>query len=266
MNPENRKEIPLWSSRAPLAIENDTEHLPTITPYYPSTWKFNRKAVVILPGGAYAHLADHEGRGYAEYLASRGYCCFVVKYRLGSNGYHHPAELADAARGIRFVRALAPELGIRPDGIGVMGSSAGGHLAALLGNCHSEALYEEGEDRTVSSRPDWTILCYPVITFDPPFGNVYSGEMLMGTQTPAPELLAPLSCEKGVTADTPPAFIWHTGEDGAVPVENSLMYAAALRKNGVPFELHIYEKGPHGTGLFDGHPWAEEAVRWMERF
>ena len=143
MNPENRKEIPLWSSRAPLAIENDTDHLPTITPYYPSAWKFNCKAVVILPGGAYAHLADHEGRGYAEYLASRGYCCFVVKYRLGSNGYHHPAELADAARGIRFVRALAPELGIRPDGIGVMGSSAGGHLAALLGNCYSEALYEE---------------------------------------------------------------------------------------------------------------------------
>ena len=163
MNPENRKEIPLWSSRAPLAIENDTDHLPTITPYYPSAWKFNCKAVVILPGGAYAHLADHEGRGYAEYLASRGYCCFVVKYRLGSNGYHHPAELADAARGIRFVRALAPELGIRPDGIGVMGSSAGGHLAALLGNCYSEALYEEGEDRTVSSRPDWMILCYPVI-------------------------------------------------------------------------------------------------------
>ena len=94
MNLENRKEIPLWNGRAPLAIENDTEYLPTITPYMPSAWKFNHKAVIIFPGGAYSHLADHEGRGYAEYLASKGYCCFVVKYRLGSNGYHHPAELS----------------------------------------------------------------------------------------------------------------------------------------------------------------------------
>ena len=266
MNLENRKEIPLWNGEVPLALENDTEHLPTVTPYFPAVWKRNGKAVVIFPGGAYAHLADHEGRGYAEFLASKGYCCFVVKYRLGSNGYHHPAELADAARGVRFVRSLAAELGIRPNAIGVMGSSAGGHLAAHLGNCYSEALYAGDEDKAVSSRPDWMLLCYPVITFEPPFANVYSGEMLMGTKTPDPELAARLSCENTVTGNTPPAFIWHTGEDNAVPVENSLMYAAALRKNGVPFELHIYEKGPHGTGLFEGHPWAEEAVRWMEQF
>ena len=265
MNLENRKEIPLWNGCAPLAIENDTEHLPTITPYMPSAWKFNHKAVIIFPGGAYSHLADHEGRGYAEYLASKGYCCFVVKYRLGSNGYHHTAELSDAARSVRFVRTLAPELGIRPDRIGVMGSSAGGHLAASLGNLYEQGLFEDGEDRNVSSRPDWMLLCYPVITFEPPFANSYSGEMLMGTKTPAPELARLLSCEQNVTKNTPPAFIWHTYEDNAVPVENSLMYAAALRRNGIPFELHIYEKGAHGTGLFDGHPWAEEAVRWMDK-
>ena len=266
MNLEDRKEIPLWSSDVPLAIENDTEHLPTITPYFPNVWKFNRRAVVIFPGGAYAHLADHEGKGYAEYFSQQGYWCFVVKYRLGTNGYHHPAEISDAARGVRFVRALASELGIRSNAVGVMGSSAGGHLAAHLGNCCEEALYASDEDKSISSRPDWMILCYPVITFELPFANVYSGEMLMGTKTPDPEQVARLSCEKTVTKHTPPAFIWHTVEDQGVPVENSLMYAAALQKNAIPFELHIYEKGPHGTGLFNGHPWAGEAIRWMEQF
>lgn len=263
MNMEHGVPFPLWNGKAPLAHGSAESDCPTLTPYLPAAWKANQKAVIIFPGGAYAHLADHEGRGYAEYLSGKGYLCFVLKYRLGSNGYHHPAELSDAARAVRRVRSEAKSLGIRGDRIGVMGSSAGGHLAASLGNLFAESLYEEGEDKTVSSRPDWTILCYPVITFEPPFSNAYSGQMLMG-EKPSAELVTHLSCDRTVSKDTPPSFIWHTFEDNAVPVENSLMYASALRRSGIPFELHIYEKGPHGKGLFNGHPWAEECVRWMD--
>ena len=264
---ENGTEIPLWPSVPPFCKGDQPGiDLPTITPYFPPVWKANRKAVVIFPGGGYGHLAEHEGRGYAEYLAQQGYHCFVVKYRLGEK-YHHPAELSDAARGVRMVRAAAGELGLRSDCIGVMGSSAGGHLAATLGTLSDQAAKteDEGETAAVSSRPDWMILCYPVITADQEFCNVYSFNYLLGADAPE-AVRQELSLEKRVSAQTPPAFLWHTMEDGAVPVENSMMFAQALRKAGVPFELHIYQKGPHGRGLFSGHPWAEECVRWMNTF
>ena len=262
---ENGKEIPLWAGMNPPVEEGDTAQEPTITPYFPPVWKASRRAVVIFPGGGYFDLAEHEGKGYAEYFADKGYCCFVVKYRLGSQGYHHPAELSDAARAVRLVRTHADELGISPDRIGVMGSSAGAHLAATLGNLYEQALYAADEDKTVSSRPDWLVLCYPVITFLDPFANTGSRCRLMG-DNPAPGLAEQLSCELSVTEKTPPSFIWHTWEDQGVLMENSLMYASALRKAGIRFELHIYEKGPHGIGLGNGHPWAEECIRWMDTF
>ena len=129
---ENGKEIPLWDGNPVMGHGNQTGiDIPTITAYFPPVWNANGKAIIIYPGGAYSHLAEHEGRGYAEYFAGKGFHCFVVKYRLGADKkYYHPAELADGARGVRLVRSAAGELGIRPDCIGVMGSSAGGHLAA----------------------------------------------------------------------------------------------------------------------------------------
>ncbi len=264
---ENKKTIPLWPAVPPLSRGTAECDIPTITPYFPPVWKACGKAIIVYPGGAYSHLADHEGRGYAEYFAEQGYHCFVVKYRLGSSQYRHPAELSDAARAVRFVRSLASELKIRPECIGVMGSSAGGHLAATVGSLFAQGLIGEGEGEaaSVSSRPSWTVLCYPVITADPRFSNKYSFEMLVGPGC-KPEEVGPLSLETSVTPDTSPSFIWHTMEDTSVPIENSLFYVNALRKNGVRFELHIYERGGHGTGLFQGHPWAEECVRWLNTF
>lgn len=264
---ENRKTIPLWPAVPPLSRGNAENDIPTITPYFPPVWKACGKAIIVYPGGAYSHLAEHEGKGYAEYFAEQGYHCFVVKYRLGSSQYRHPAELSDAARAVRFVRSLASELNIRPECIGVMGSSAGGHLAATVGSLFAQGLIGEGEGEaaSVSSRPSWTVLCYPVITADPRFINRGSFATLLGPEF-KPEDAASLSMENVVTPDTSPSFIWHTMEDAAVAVENSLFYAGALRKNGVRFELHIYERGGHGTGLFQGHPWAEECVRWLNTF
>lgn len=259
--------IPLWPSVPPLSRGAEPRiDLPTITPYLPPAWKACGKAVVIFPGGGYNHLAEHEGRSYAEYFAARGYHCFVVKYRLAPP-YRHPAPLADAARGVRLVRAAAKELGIRSDCVGVMGSSAGGHLAGSLGNLFARALVapDEDEEGKVSSRPDWLVLCYPVITTHPEFCHQGSFLNLLGREITAAEAQL-LSLEKSVTSQTPPSFIWHTLEDAVVPCENSMLFANALRQAGVPFELHIYQRGAHGKGLFSGHPWAEECTRWMNTF
>ena len=262
---EDKKEIPLWPSVPVLSRgdEQESDH-PTITAYFPPAWKACRKAIVIYPGGGYSHLAEHEGRGYAEYFSEQGFHCFVVKYRLGPK-YHHPAELSDGARGVRLVRSAAAELGIRPDRIGVMGSSAGGHLAASVCNLHEQGLKadDEGSAGSVSSRPDFAVLCYSVITADLSFSHKGSFRTLLGEESCTEENLKTLSLENCVTEQTPPTFLWHTMEDKSVPCENSLRYASALRRASVPFELHIYEKGRHGRGLFQGHPWAEECVRWL---
>ena len=264
-----QQEIPLWPAMPPLSRGDEkAEELPTLTLYRPPVWKSNRKAIVICPGGGYYALAQHEGKGYAEYFAEAGFHCFVLKYRLGSNHYHHPAELSDAARAIRLVRSAAEELGLRRECIGIMGSSAGGHLAASLGNLYKQALTlpEEGETARISSRPDWTVLCYPVISADPAFTHKGSFTMLTGSDMPPEELLNDLSLERSVHNDTPPVFLWHTVGDTGVPCENSIVFAGALRKYKIPFELHIYEKGGHGAGLFAGHPWAEECIRWINTF
>ena len=267
---KNLEEIPLWPGVPPLSKGNEQGiDIPTITPYFPPVWKALGKAIVIYPGGGYSQLAEHEGKGYAEYFAAAGYHCFVVKHRLGADkGYHHPAELYDGARGVRMVRAAADELGFRPDCIGVMGSSAGGHLAATVCNLHGQAKTspDEGTAAELSSRPDFAVLCYAVITSDPRYSNRPSFRNLLGEADYTDEKCAALSQELLVSAQTPPTFLWHTMQDKGVPCENSILYAEALRKAGVPFELHIYEKGPHGQGLFKGHPWAEECVRWLTRF
>jgi acetyl esterase/lipase len=198
--------------------------------------------LLFFPVGGYGGLAAHEGEGYARFLAEAGIAAFVVKYRLGSAGNRHPAMLEDALSAVAVVRSRASEFGVDPGKIGVMGSSAGGHLTAhtLVGWPH----YASG----VSLRPDFGILCYPVILSDGPYAHKGSMRNLAGEAISA-GLLEALSCERHVTAQTPPCFLWHTGEDAAVPLENSLAFATALRAHQVPFELHVYNKGRHGLGL-----------------
>lgn len=212
---------------------------------------------MILPGGGYGDLAEHEGKGYAEYFSKAGIACFVVSYRLGSQGFRHPAMLEDALAAIYTIRSAAREYHVEPHHLGIMGSSAGGHLAA-----HTLVAWNQYKS-DISLRPDFGILCYPVVTSQGPYAH--TGSMLnLAGDSASPELLNELSCDKQVSAETPPCFLWHTGEDTGVPLENSILFASALRRHGVPFELHLYHKGEHGLGLGAPFDWAPECLRWMD--
>ena len=262
--------FPLWPNGAPGAFGTGEADIPTLTPYLPEPGTANGAAIVICPGGGYNHLANHEGEGYARWFAAQGVTAFVLKYRLGSNGYRAPIPLWDAARAVRTVRHRAPEWGLDPARIAIIGSSAGGHLASML-----LTRYDGGNPRAddpierVSSRPDLGILCYPVISLaDHP--HVGSRNRLLG-EAPTQEELETWSSERHVTPDTPPCFIWHTAEDASVSVANSLAFAAALQKAGVPFDLHVYTHGRHGLGLGRHqndpdrpHPWSEACRYWLE--
>lgn len=238
----------LWPDGAPGALGTEDIDKPTLTPYLVPAGRGTGTAVVVCPGGGYQHLAmDHEGEQVARWLNSLGVAAFVLKYRLGPK-YHHPVELGDAQRAIRTVRARAAELRIAPDRVGIMGFSAGGHLASTAGT-HFDAGKDASADpiERMSSRPDFLILGYPVISFGT-YAHKGSLHMLLG-DNPDPKLVENLSNELQVTAQTPPTFLFHTTEDRTVPVENSILFYMALRKAGVPAEMHIYEKGPHGVGL-----------------
>lgn len=265
---EMQTPVPLWPGGAPGALGNSTNDIPTITPYLCES-NATGAAMVICPGGGYQHLAPHEGNDYALWLNQHGVTCFVLKYRLGSNGYCHPAMLNDAARAVRWVRAHADEYKIDAHRVGIMGSSAGGHLASTLlthfddGDVNAADMVERQ-----SSRPDLGILCYAVISLGE-FAHKGSRNSLLGTNAP-PDLVKLLSNELQVTTNTPPCFLWTTFEDKAVPMENTLLFAGALRKNHVPFDLHVYQKGPHGMGLKDKppfanpHPWAADCLFWLK--
>ncbi|HZR27672.1 MAG TPA: alpha/beta hydrolase [Terriglobales bacterium] len=239
----------LWENGAPGALGNDDADKPTLTIYLPFGRDAVGTAVVVAPGGSYLHLAsNHEGRQVANWLNSLGIAAFVLKYRLGPR-YHHPIELGDAQRAIRLVRARAAEFGISPSRVGMMGFSAGGHLTATAAT-HFDAGDSAAPDPIdrVSSRPDFAILGYPVITMVEPYVHHTSQRMLLG-DNPDAKLQQALSDELQVTPQTPPTFLFSTSEDATVPVENSVMFYSALHKAGVPAELHIFEKGPHGVGL-----------------
>lgn len=237
----------LWPQGAPGALGKEPADVPTLTPYLVPKERATGAAVVICPGGGYGHLADHEGRPVAEWLNSVGVTVFVLKYRLGPR-YHHPSMLQDAARAIRTVRARAAEWGLDPERVGILGFSAGGHLASTAGT-HFDVGKSDATDpvERVSSRPSVMILIYPVITLREKT-HAGSKRNLLG-ENPTPELVALLSNEEQVTKETPPTFLVHTLTDTAVPVENTLMFVNALRKAGVSFELHLYERGSHGFGL-----------------
>ena len=255
----------LWPGGAPEAVGNEPVDIPTLTPYLPSKEKATGAAIIVCPGGGYQHLADHEGRPVAEWLNSIGITAFVLKYRLGPR-YHHPAPLQDAARAIRTVRARAAEWNVDPERIGILGFSAGGHLASTAGT-HFDSGKPDAPDliERVSSRPNLMILIYPVITMKQQT-HAGSKNNLLGPNPP-PDLVTLLSNEEQVTKETPPAFLVHTSTDTSVPVENSLMFAMALRKAGVPFEFHLYERGPHGFGLGLKDPvlatWPGRCADWL---
>ena len=262
--------FPLWPEGAPGALGTNAKDIPTLTPYFADPEKAAGSAMVVCPGGGYAGLAKHEGDHYARFLNEQGVTAFVLTYRLGSAGYRHPAMLQDAARAVRTVRAKAAEWKLDPSRIGIMGSSAGGHLASTL-LTHFDAGKPPSTDpiERESSRPDLGVLCYPVITMGQ-YAHAGSRLNLLG-KNPFHQQMDELSNELHVTKATPPTFLWHTDEDKGVVVENSLLLAQALRKADVPFELHIFQKGGHGLGLgsrdYDPskwHPWTRDLVAWLK--
>lgn len=268
---ETQTPIPLWPGGAPGALGSTSNDIPTITPYLAPATNATGAALVICPGGGYAGLAAHEGHDYALWLNQHGVTCFVLKYRLGSHGYHYPAEFEDGTRAMRWVRAHAADYKIDPHRVGIMGSSAGGHLASMV-LTHFDLGHTNLPDpvERQSSRPDIGILCYPVITMGE-FTHWGSRVNLLG-RNPSPEMVQFLSSQLQVTTNTPPCFVWGTDADRTVPIENEMMFAEALRKNHVPFALHIYEKGGHGMGLGDRtppflhpHPWTADLLYWLKQ-
>lgn len=259
--------IVLWPDGAPGAVGHDSVDVPTLTPYRPASPAATGTGVVILPGGGYQHLAmDHEGRQVAEFFNHLGITAFVLKYRLGPR-YHHPAMIQDAQRAIRYVRTHASEYGLRPDRIGIMGFSAGGHLATTAAT-HFDSGRSESTDPIdrESSRPDFLIAGYPVVSLVESWTHEGSRDHLLGDDQ-TPQRLAELSNERQVTEATPPTFLFHTDADAAVPAENSVMFYLALRRAGVPAELHIYEQGRHGVGLATEDPvlssWPDRLADWL---
>lgn len=259
--------IRLWDGDVPGAKGQRAQDIPTLTPFAADPAKRNGATMLILPGGGYGNLAEHEGTGYAQFFTAHGITAYVLKYRLGSNGYRHPIMLNDAARALRLLRAFARRDGLDPNRIGVIGSSAGGHLASTL-----LTLFKPGDSNAIdpvereSARPDLGILCYPVISLGE-FAHAGSRRNLLGDNPPA-DLVQQLSTELQVTKNTPPVFIWHTVEDKSVPVENALLFASALRRANVPFSLHIYELGAHGLGFGrperPAPPWADQLLHWFK--
>ena len=258
----------LWPDGAPGALGTEDVDKPTLTPYPAKGPGVVPTGVIVCPGGGYRNLSMvKEGSDVAVWLNHLGISAFVLKYRLGPK-YHHPAELMDAQHAIRYVRAHASEYNIKPDRIGIWGFSAGGHIASAAGT-HFDEGNKSASDALdqQSSRPDFMILAYPVITFHDPLAHVGSRVNLLG-ESVEPSLVDQLSNETQVTAKTPPTFLFHTTEDKTVPVENSIMFYSALRKAGVPAELHVYLKGAHGVGLAPFDPvlrtWPDRLADWMK--
>ncbi|MCG2583934.1 alpha/beta hydrolase [Massilia sp. TS11] len=269
--------LPLWPEGVPNAkpelgperwdqgrVANISE--PTLSVYPAGVDRPSGTAVIICPGGGYTRLSvEREGNQYAQWLSSLGITAFVLKYRQAEFG--HPAPLQDILRAVRMVRAEAAKYGIKPDRIGVIGSSAGGHLAATAGT-----LFDLPEGKTghpldnVSGRPDFLMLLYPVITMEPPAVHAGSRKSLIGSH-PTPELVRLMSVDKQVNEKTPPTLLIHTQADQAVPVENSILFYQALTRHHVPAEMYLFEKGGHGMGMKAGlgtsSDWTRRAEEWL---
>ncbi len=271
------KEIPLWPEGVPNAKPNlgaetleegriGRVSVPTLTWRAPTATKPNGTAVVICPGGGYGSLSlDFEGTQYARWLSSLGVTTFVLKYRLRDFG--HPAPLQDVLRAVRLVRSRAAEFDINPTRIGVIGSSAGGHLAACAGTLFGHAAGRTGATLDATdARPDFLVLLYPVISMVGPAAHTGSRRALLGPDA-SDELIRLMSPELHVTTRTPPALLIHTQADDVVPIENSILFFQALTRAGVPAEFHAFERGPHGIGMTAGHGtasnWTKRTEEWL---
>lgn len=261
--------IPLWADGAPGTPATKPADEPALFLYRPAEGAANGTAIVVCPGGGYAHLAmDHEGKQIAEWFNSMGVTAFVLQYRHNGSGHQHPVPMMDGQRAMRTVRARAAEWGIDPAKIGVIGFSAGGHLASTLGT-HFDAGQTSDVDpiERVGSRPDFMILCYPVISMTARYTHAGSRENLLG-KLPGSNLARKMSNELQVTSRTPPTFIWSTDADDVVPVENSVAFYQAMKRAGVPGELHVFQNGPHGLGLARDVPgtaaWPDLCRNWLE--
>jgi acetyl esterase/lipase len=261
--------IQLWEKGAPGTPPTKPADEPVVFMSRPAANKATSTAVIILPGGGYGGLAmDHEGTQIAEWLNGMGITAFILKYRMHGTGHQHPVPMMDGQRAIRTVRSRAAEWNVDPKRIGVMGFSAGGHLASTLGT-HFDAGADDNADpiERVSSRPDFLILCYPVISLTANFTHGGSLRNLLG-ESPDNALLQNLSNEMQVTPQTPPTFIFQTTEDKGVPAENCIAFYLALHKAGVPAEMHIFQSGKHGLGLAKDVPgtnkWPELCHEWLK--
>ena len=249
--------VPLWPDGVPLQLAKDGwEHNPSLQWFLAPETNRTRVAIVVYPGGGYSALADEkEGVRIARWLNAHGITAVVCRYRLGSAGYHHPVEMQDGLQAVRQVRKRAGALGV--DKVGVIGFSAGGHLASTV------LTHFEGPE----TRPDFGILAYPVVQMGTRFTHWGSQNCLLGPRRDEQEVQVYLSNERMVSPETPPVFIFHTDEDTGVPVENSLAFYRACRNNGVPAEMHVFAKGPHGLGLADGREdtgvWPDLCLTWL---
>ncbi len=258
-----------FGRRPRRALGSAPTDIPTLTPFWSDVG--GGSTMIVCPGGGYNVLAPHEGEIYARWLNSLGIHAFVLKYRLVKNGYHLPEILQDAARAVRVVRHGASAWQIDPKRIGIIGSSAGGHLSATLMTRFDAGKPDSNDPiEQVSSRPDLGVLCYAFIMLDrndkPDRQTRFLGEKFTAEDV---RLFAPAL---NVTSQSPPCFVWQTVEDTSVVPENAMVYADALRRAGVPFELHLYQKGRHGIGLGSKdlsdpaklHPWTRECANWLE--
>ena len=260
----------LWPGAAPGALGDADKDTPTLTPFWPDGDQATGAAVIVFPGGGYRSLAAHEGAPFAQWLASQGIAAFVLKYRLNPDGYKVPTIFLDGARAVRTVRSHAADWGLDPKRVGVIGSSAGGHLAAMCATQFDAGKTDPTDPiERASSRPDLAILCYGFILFDEP--NPDREERFLGPNG-TEEQKRFLSPRLNVRSDTPPCFLWQTGEDDKVPAENAFAFATALREKRIPFDLHIYKEGRHGIGIGakDGdpaklHPWTRDAAFWLKQ-
>ncbi len=264
---EEKEMVLLWEDGAPGAMGDTDKDIPAIILYPADQNTANGAAVVVCPGGGYGGLAmNHEGHDVARWLNSHGISAFILRYRVSP--YRHPIPLGDAQRAIRTVRSRADEWGVDPSRIGILGFSAGGHLTSS-----AATHFDHGDPNAsdpiehASCRPDFAVLVYPVITLtDERYTHVGSRNNLLGKDAD-PELMKLMSNELQVTKDTPPTFLMHTSNDTGVPAENSILFYLALRKAGVPAEMHIYEKGQHGFGLAPNDPelsnWPDRCIAWF---
>jgi acetyl esterase/lipase len=249
--------VELWDGRPPHALGTRPEDSPWLDVYLPEPGSATGGAMLILPGGAYTFLSPKSGEQYGRWLAGNGIAGLVVNFRLGSDGYRYPAVVADACEALALVRRRACEWDVDPGRVGVIGTSAGGHLASLL---LTGVAAEAGEDR-----PAVGVLCYSVISLHDPLGHEETRRNFLGDEADDLELRERFSGDRRVDDDTPPCFVWHTLTDEEVHPENSRRFVDALAEHGVPYELHLYEQGPHALGLAPGTDlhWPDDCIRWL---